>query len=457
MSIAVIAPPTPPTPPGTPGALSIAVADSQGANSPTAAASLAFTVSLSAASSQTVTVDYSSANGTGASGAVAGIDYTAVSGTLTFTPGEVEQTFFVTLPAESVATSNKTFFIDLANPSGAGISQAQAIGTIISGAGLPPGTNPGISIGQIVQQISPTGAASFVFNVTLLQASSQPVRVTYLATIDSPGTSFAFTSTQTVTFAPGTTTQQITVQAPLDAPTLSDLSFSVAVIGAQSAFIAAGQAALEISGGPTFPAVYLQLPPATLQSVAAPAPALAPVFAGVADDTRLATGTLISLGTVSIASDTMSGGDIKQAGDRRSNLSDSPAGAAVDAVLEAFLDPHLLGNAQEQSAERLLQSLADFDEMHLVSIDLGDDVVKKTEGDKKRERVTVNRLPTDSAPILAASVEQAAGWFWTAVWTSASSWQVKVPLGGGALLALSWRFRRRVRSRVAALWHLLGL
>ena len=50
--------------------------------------SVGFLVTLSPAASGTVTVDYTTANGT----ALAGADYTATSGTLTFAPGETEQT-----------------------------------------------------------------------------------------------------------------------------------------------------------------------------------------------------------------------------------------------------------------------------------------------------------------------------------------------------------------------------
>src|SRR5258707_10111576 len=49
------------------------------------------TVSLSAASAQTVTVNYATANGT----ATAGADYVSTNGTLTFLPGETSQTITV--------------------------------------------------------------------------------------------------------------------------------------------------------------------------------------------------------------------------------------------------------------------------------------------------------------------------------------------------------------------------
>src|SRR6185369_1739205 len=50
-----------------------------------------FTVSLSSASSNTVTVNYATADTT----AVAGVDYVATSGTLTFTPGQTSRTLSV--------------------------------------------------------------------------------------------------------------------------------------------------------------------------------------------------------------------------------------------------------------------------------------------------------------------------------------------------------------------------
>ena len=48
-------------------------------------------MTLSRAASETVTVDFATADGT----AAAGWDYTAVEGTLTFAPGETEKTVSV--------------------------------------------------------------------------------------------------------------------------------------------------------------------------------------------------------------------------------------------------------------------------------------------------------------------------------------------------------------------------
>jgi hypothetical protein len=277
------------------------------------------------------------------------------------------------------------------------------------------------------------------------------VRVTYVATIDAPGSSFAFTSTETVTFAPGTTTQQITVQSPLGAPILSDLNFSVSVIGSQSAFIEAGQAALAVTGGPTFPAVYLQLPPTAPQATPATS-SLAPVFAALAAETPVAASIAVSQGTVIFTSDTMTGGDVKIAANGQPGATPLQANAAVDAVLEAFLDPHSLGSAAQGSAETLLQSLADFDEMRLVSIDLGDDVIKKPEQDRKRERVVVNRIPTEQSAVpmaLASEDSNRFAWAW--------SWPVFIPLSAASAGSLAWAYRKQFRSRILALRQIIGL
>ena len=64
-----------------------------------------FTVTLSQASTKTVTVKYATANGT----AVAGTDYKATSGTLTFSPGTLAQSISVTINPDTTAKANVTF------------------------------------------------------------------------------------------------------------------------------------------------------------------------------------------------------------------------------------------------------------------------------------------------------------------------------------------------------------
>ncbi len=86
-----------------------------------------FAVTLSAPSSQTVTVQYVTANGT----AVAPGDYAAASGVLTFVPGETTRQLSVAVAGDTAVEVDETFLVSLSNPSNALIGDAQGIGTIL--------------------------------------------------------------------------------------------------------------------------------------------------------------------------------------------------------------------------------------------------------------------------------------------------------------------------------------
>ena len=115
---------------GPPG-LSVADAEvHEGAN-----AALAFAVSLSRAASGTVTVGYATSNVT----ATAGDDYTATSGTLTFSAGETSKTVSVPVldDAHDDDGETLTLTLTLSNPSGAWLSDATATGTIRNTDAMP--------------------------------------------------------------------------------------------------------------------------------------------------------------------------------------------------------------------------------------------------------------------------------------------------------------------------------
>ena len=96
-----------------------------------------FTVSLSKASAQAVTVSYATAEGT----ATAGTDYQSSSGTLNFAAGQTTQSVSVQVNGENVYEDDETFFVNLSNPTNAEISDAQGIGTI-NNDDPPPNTAP---------------------------------------------------------------------------------------------------------------------------------------------------------------------------------------------------------------------------------------------------------------------------------------------------------------------------
>ncbi|HSV13865.1 MAG TPA: S8 family serine peptidase [Tepidisphaeraceae bacterium] len=86
-----------------------------------------FTVTLAEPQSASATVDYATADGT----AVAGADYDAVSGTLTFAPGETTKMIPVTVHGDLLSNADKTFTLNLTNPSaGTTVSTPSVTATI---------------------------------------------------------------------------------------------------------------------------------------------------------------------------------------------------------------------------------------------------------------------------------------------------------------------------------------
>jgi hypothetical protein len=140
-----------------------------------------FTVSLSKASAQAVTVSYATAEGT----ATAGTDYQSSSGTLTFAAGQTTQTVSVQVNGENVSEDDETFFVNLSNPTNAEISDAQGQGTI---------TNDDATTTSVAVDIKPTTCpnalstpASGIIPVAILGTSSFDVSEVDPATVRLEG------------------------------------------------------------------------------------------------------------------------------------------------------------------------------------------------------------------------------------------------------------------------------
>src|SRR5262249_18848687 len=88
----------------------------------------AFTVTLSEPATGTVTVNYSTADGT----ARASHDYEAASGTLTFAPGETSKTITIAVKGDSNVEASETFFVNLSGAVNADIGDGQGLGTIFN-------------------------------------------------------------------------------------------------------------------------------------------------------------------------------------------------------------------------------------------------------------------------------------------------------------------------------------
>jgi hypothetical protein len=178
-----------------------------------------FVVTLSAASSETVTVHFATTD----SDATAGSDYQAISGTLTFAPGEISKTVAVPVHGDRLGESHETFLVNLSGAINATITDGRGVGTIVN-------DEPWINITRTVYQTEGNaGQTPIAFDVTLSQAYDLPVTVDW-ATADvvavgsaTQGPATAGSDYQatggTLTFAPGETSKTITV------PILGDTIF----------------------------------------------------------------------------------------------------------------------------------------------------------------------------------------------------------------------------------------
>jgi hypothetical protein len=89
---------------------------------------LAFTVNLSQAVGQDVTMQYTTANGS----AIAGGDYTATSGTLTIPANTLSATINIPIIGDILVEGNETLQVNLSNAVNATIATPQGVGTILN-------------------------------------------------------------------------------------------------------------------------------------------------------------------------------------------------------------------------------------------------------------------------------------------------------------------------------------
>ncbi len=186
-----------------------------------------FTVTLSAASGQTVTVNYNTNNNT----AVAGSDYTATSGMLTFAPGVTSQTISVPIINDTLYEGNETFNVNLTSATNASITTSLGVGTIVDNDTAPSIIINDVSVNE--------GAGTATFTVTLSAASGLPVTVDYNT---SNGTAIAGSDYSavngTLTFSPGVVTQTITVPITNDIMLENNETFNVNLLNPTNATIA---------------------------------------------------------------------------------------------------------------------------------------------------------------------------------------------------------------------------
>lgn len=113
--------------------------------SATEGAAFTFAVTRTGVLSASQAVTFQTASGT----AIAGTDFTATSGTLTFAPGEFSKPIPVSVIDDTLSESSETFTLQLSGATGgATIARATGTATIIDNDALPlvTATNPGYSL-----------------------------------------------------------------------------------------------------------------------------------------------------------------------------------------------------------------------------------------------------------------------------------------------------------------------
>ena len=223
---------------------------------------LKLTVTLSAASTQTVTVDFATADGTASSSASAlgGADYEATSGTLSFAPGEVSKSVTVTVDGDLVVEADETFTVALSNATNAAIAKATGTGTV-ENDDAPPTIS--IADGSIVE--GNAGTKSVLLTVTLGVASTSTVSVAWKTSDGSATTGGKaaaggqdyFGASGTVFFAPGETSKDIAVAVTGDLINEDDETFVVDLSSPSGGVIGDGHAVATVTNDDDLPGLVI--------------------------------------------------------------------------------------------------------------------------------------------------------------------------------------------------------
>ena len=219
---------------------------------------LTFTVKLSAASGEQVTVDW--AEGTGGT-ATSGTDYTTITGgTLTFAAGITSQTFNVSVTGDTDEEPNETVVAMLSNAANATISTATGTGTIVNDDGVTISINsPSVTEGD-------SGSKNLTFTATLNKASAEQVTVDYADAgtgTATSGTDYTAITGGTLTFPVGTTSQTFDVSVTGDTDEETDETVIVTLSNAANATILTATGTGTITDDDRTPSLSINSPSVT--------------------------------------------------------------------------------------------------------------------------------------------------------------------------------------------------
>lgn len=164
-----------------------------------------FTVNLTSASTSPVTMHYQTVNKT----ALAGSDYIATSGTLTFAPGERVKTIPVSVIGDSAVELTEAFGLQLSGAQNGILAGSLGIATVLDNDAW---VAPKLNTSDVQMMRGLKGTKTMVFNVSLNTTTTTPVTVDVATSNVTAiaGQDYAAMS-QRLTFLPGETTKQVAV------------------------------------------------------------------------------------------------------------------------------------------------------------------------------------------------------------------------------------------------------
>jgi hypothetical protein len=210
-----------------------------------------FTIKAKPRPRSPLSIDWTTVDGTASHPA----DYVAAAGRATLTRSGSTVRISIPITADVLDEPDETFLVNLSNLAGSpgAIGDAQAVGTIIDDDAIPT-----IAIADVALGEGETGTSSALFDVGLSAPSGRTVTVQW-GTADGTATQpedYASAS-GTATFAPGDTSETISVTVNGDTTPEPDETFTVALSGPTNATVSDGSGTATIVADEAEPVVSI--------------------------------------------------------------------------------------------------------------------------------------------------------------------------------------------------------
>lgn len=191
-----------------------------------------FVVRLSAPSTQTVSVNYSTGDGS----ASYYYDYGRIDSTvLSFVPGETLKTVRVALDDDSSAEGNEGFYLFLNNPTNATIGTGSAAATVLDNDGVTP---PVLRSFTITPSVLVTGEGDGAVTFTVTRSEASTVQAVYASTAQNRGSinngDYTGFVSQPLVYAVGEASKLVSVSITDDNQIEHDESFGLTVQSSRS-------------------------------------------------------------------------------------------------------------------------------------------------------------------------------------------------------------------------------